>query len=264
MDMKRMALGFAVALIGTLSASVLLAQSFSIDLTSPGIIAPPGDSILGLGPVEPLAAPPLPAIALPVPILVAGTGVAPIEVDALSYHSTHDVFDGAVFSVASGSCGAPATAVATEAACAPDTGEQVADVYFATFIVPGNVLVLDGNGVATPGAAPPVGLPESAFANLDALDATVPPPAAGSATVYFSVSPASVAAYAAGSSPADIFSATNSPGFSAPTPTVYASEVVLGLAPGDDIDALHVVEEGTAGFGAGDTVYFHLHLAHPP
>ena len=56
MSRKGNSLVSAALLLGTLWASALLAQSFSIDLTSPGITAPPGDSILGLGPVEPFSA----------------------------------------------------------------------------------------------------------------------------------------------------------------------------------------------------------------
>ena len=168
-------------LIGILSASVLLAQSFSIDIPSPGITPPvPGDAILGSGPVVVATIPP--TIALPAPITVPGAG-AGIEVDALSYPHPSIVPTGIIFSVAPGS-------------------DESADIYFSTAGSGGNALIRDGNG----STATSLGLPEPAFANLDGLDTTSPEPTAGTLTIFYSVDPATAAGPYTPASPADIFS----------------------------------------------------------
>ncbi len=241
----------ALTLALTSATGQVAAQSFSIDIPSPGITPPvPGDAILGPGPVV-ASPPPPPTIALPAPILVAGAG-AGLEVDAFSY-DVHSVFapDGANFGVGPGSAGVAGSAVMAESG-----GDEVADLYYSAFTMT-NVLTHDGNG----SSGTPLGLPEPAFANLDAADMTVPPPALGSVTVLFSVDGATAAGPYGGASPADIFAAPNGPGYSLPggmPPGVYAAAATLGLMAADDVDALFWMEDGMAGATAGDMVFFSL------
>ena len=104
----------------------LLAQSFSIDIPSPGITPPvPGDAILGSGPVGPYGVPP---VALPAPVLVPGAGPG-IEVNALSYPVLgHFAPDGVTFSVSPGRAGGVGTAVAAQFA----TLDEPADIHRCT------------------------------------------------------------------------------------------------------------------------------------
>lgn len=248
MNRKRIFLGSASALIIPLCASALLAQSFSVDAPT-GL---PPDDIFGPGPGVPV-------------LIFPGGGAPPVEVDAFSYHTGVFVPDGVNFSVERGSVGAAASAVAAQFAIG--AGEQVADIYFAGGTGT-NILILDGNGLTAP-TAPPLGLVET-DSNLDALDATPTPPPAGGA-VYFSVDPGTVmvgGAYAAtGFSPADVFSTPGVPGYAfpaaAPPVAAYATEAALGLVPGDDINGLHYMEDGTPGASGGDMVYFSLALGSP-
>ncbi len=239
----------ATILILTLWTGALLGQTFSIDGPSPGITPAVPDDILGPGPV-PVG--PFP-IAFPGPIVVAGSGIG-VEVDALSYDA-HPVvpalgLTGAAFSVAPGSVGVAGSAVLAES----PGGDEAADIYFAGFMFT-NILLFDGNG----STGPPLGLPEPSLANLDAVDALTPTP--GTVTAIFSVDPATAAGTYFGASPADLFGAPNAPGYSFPgggVPGVYAAAAALGLAATDDIDAVHYMEDGTAGASAGDMVYFSL------
>jgi PEP-CTERM motif len=96
--------------------------------------------------------------------------------------------------------------------------------------------------------------------NTDAWDGGPLPPPGGA--IHYSVTPADTAGHPSylGFSPADIFISPAIPGYSTPgAPVVYAGFAALGLvAPGDDIDALAIIEDGVPGFTAGDTVYFSL------
>ena len=238
---KAISSGLATTLILTLWAGALLAQSFSVDLPSPGITPADGDSIFVPGGI--IVSPPPPPPIAPPPTLVAGSA-AGIEVDAFSFHGPVYVPDGAILSVTPGSVGAAG-------------GDHAADFFFAGFMS-ANILLLDGNGVAAPGAAPPLGLPEPSFANLDALDGTTPPPLAAS-LLYFSVDPGTAAGPYGGASAADVFTGAG-PGYSLPggVPPVYATAAALGLAAADDINGLHYMEDGAPGSSAGDMVYFSL------
>jgi len=115
-------------------------------------------------------------------------------------------------------------------------------------------LVFDGDGTS----GPSLGLTEESTAdNTDALDMYSVP----GEIIYFSVSPAALASYPPGTSAADVFMVTPSaPGYDASPPAVrYASAEVLGLAGGDDIDALVVFEDGDGVFTPGaDVVVFSL------
>ncbi len=242
----------ALAMIA--GAGPLAAQSFSIDAPSPGIAPPVPDDILAPGP--PVIAPPPPgSIPFPGPILVAGAGMG-FEVDALSY-DLHPVFtpDGANFSVDPASGGAAATAVAAEAA----TGDHPADLFHSPFGGT-NTLTHDGNGSAV--GPLPLGLPEPAAANLDAADMTVPPPAAGTVMVYFSVSAATAAGPPyPGLSGADIFFEPNVAGYTFPggmPPAPALAAAGIGLMAADEINALFYMEDMMPGPTAGDVIYFSL------
>ena len=41
-------------------------------------------------------------------------------------------------------------------------------------------------------------------------------------------------------------------------PAVYATDVMLGLGPGDDIDAVAIIDDGSGGPSPGNTIYFSL------
>ncbi len=232
------------------------AQVFSLDALNFDL-APPDDlfPVPGVGPP-------------PVPILVGGTGfhpAGPVDVDAMSFGT---VFPGihpvirAEFSVSPGSAGLAASAVGLESA----TGDHPADI-FGSFLGGGNFQVFDGNGVATPGLAPSMGVTEPAsvppgVSNTDAWDADPLPPTA--LPIFFSLTPADVAAVGhpvyAGLSAADIFANFTIPGYTvvAPAPIIHAGFGALGLVFLDDIDALAIIEDGQVGFSAGDAIYFSL------
>ena len=216
------------------------AVSFSIDLPSPstGVFLP--DDILN---------DPAPVIAVP--------GVA-FEVDAFSYGRNLPFGPNPLtyyFSVDRVSVGALGTAVNGEAAF----GDQAADIYVSTGAGT-NFQFRDGDGFlanpATPGApAPPLGLLEPVPLpgdNVDGLDLRNIGP-----MVYWSVDPATAAAYGAGFSAADIFMAPTAPGYSG-APALYANAALLGLLVGDDIDAMVYFEDGTPGATAGDLILFSL------
>lgn len=197
----------------------------------------------------------------PPAILVPGL-LVPLGVDAISYdRPLSDMALAHAFSVSPGSLGAAGTAVATQSAFF----EQAADIYVSAGLG-GNALLFDGNGIAAPtgATAGPLGLIEGpAGDNLNALDLRVVSP---SGLIYFSVDPFTAGAAYGGpplGSAANIYIAPFvplAPGYDAPVPvpTIYASFLLLGLAPLDNIDALVVFEDGLPGFGPLDVVRFSL------
>ena len=237
MRMRLILPGFAAVLISMLCASSLPAQSFSVDLPTVGLA---GDDIFS------------PTTGT---VVIAGSGMG-FEVDAFSYHSPVYIPDGANFSVSFGTAGLAGSAVAIEAA--KGIGEEAPDVFFAGFMGT-NVQILDGDGSSAPTLVLPDPTPAGAPQSLDALDAT-PGAVPLVPSVFFSVDTATATTYGVGG-PADVYTAPPGPGYTFPggaAPPVYAPAAALGLVAGDDIDGLHYMEDGTAGAGAGDVVYFSL------
>jgi len=235
-------LSLLVLLLSLAAAS--RAVTFSTDATS-GVLNGPGD-LLNPG-----------GVAIPPPIILPGGGP---EVNAFSYgHPGLGSIDTsrAFFSVSLGSAGLVGTAVRAESSANP--GDESADIFSSVIGSGINLQVFDGDGVPhTLPAAPALGLPEPplALANLDALDLRSGP----LSSLYWSVNPLSAAAapYAPAGSPADVWFSPPVPGF-ATMPALYAPSAALGLLGADDIDALVVVEDGTAGFAfATDTVFLSL------
>jgi hypothetical protein len=177
-----------------------------------------------------------------------------IQADAMSYDRLGGIIaTTALFSVSPGSSGLGGTAVAAQAA----TSDEPADIFVSSF-GGGNAQLFDGNGVPS-GAA--LGLVEPFTApgdNVDGLDARLT-----GTTVYWSVDPTTAGSAVAGgiymaSGAADIFLSPPVVGYTL-FPALYASSAFLGLMSADDIDAVVVFEDGTAGFSAtGDTVFFSL------
>ena len=182
------------------------------------------------------------------------------DVDALSYG--HDFGPDAApvtFSVASGSGGAAASDVATQAACSP--AQPQADI-FSTALDGSNTLLFDGDGVnAACETATAVGLveiPESddidAFESLSANTIDIELDGEPDAPVFFSLSSGSPSLAALGRGQADILWTVGGT-----QPGVFAFAATLGLQAGDDIDGLCVADDGDAFFEPGiDAVAFSL------
>jgi hypothetical protein len=151
------------------------------------------------------------------------------------------------FSVSRTTVGMPATIVNAEA-----TGNGAAGDIFWGFIIP--------NGGAAQGPwrlddAPNIGLtPLPAESDVDGVEglnggAVLP-------IAYFSLDAATAAAY--GVSAADVLYQV-AVGTGAPPPMVFAAEAVMGLLPGDDIDAVAVFDLVAPGtFGVGDFIFVSL------
>lgn len=237
----------ALALLGlsTMSAQAVTYSIDAISHTAGG--SPNEDDLMNPGP----------ALAVP------GIGVSGVEVDAMSYGRTGSIspLDVEVyFSVTRGSVGLPGTGVAGESLF----GDHSGDIFVST-LTGSNIQFRDGNGVMinplTPGApSPGLGLfePIPAFPpgdDVDALDlrlAPVPVPGLGP-SIFWSVDPATaggVGVYVGlGATAADVFWSPALVGYSG-VPTVYAPAALLGLLPGDDIDALVWFEDDVGGMGS--------------
>jgi len=248
-ECRRIASGpcLLAAMLITVATNNAGAEGFSLDLTSATTIpAPPtpGD-VLSPGP------------AVLIPEAAVTAGIVAFELDAVSNGNDAPIVQNApvYFSVDVPSAGAPATAVAAEVAGAlgPD---HPGDIY-SSLGLGTNTLFRDGNGLANPGLgiAPALGLVEPIGGmpdNVDAYDRDI-----GVHPVYFSWSPA---AAAASPSPADI---VFNPVPGGPT-SLFASEAGLGLVPGDDIDALVVLDsDGSTTFTPGDFVFYSLAAGSP-
>ena len=194
-------------------------------------------------------------------------GTPTVQTDAFTFGRLHigDIY----FSVDRGTIGLPGTSVFGQATFGP--GETAhADVFrgLGGGGVGSNALVLDGDGSAGPIAAGPVfGLFEGPVGSddIDALEVDDFFGQNHSASIvgprgFWSVDGGTIAgdpAYAL-LSPADIFDLAPFPG-AYPTPGLYATAAALGLVPGDDIDALEVLDVVTPAFGdPGDLVLFSL------
>ncbi|MFV1994179.1 MAG: PEP-CTERM sorting domain-containing protein [Verrucomicrobiales bacterium] len=238
----------AVALLFVAGTTIdARAITFSLSLPSPTPFM--GDEIL----VDPGAPAPAPAATI-----IPAAGAA--ETDAFTYAHFGTADETTLyFSVDSGSAGAVGSAVALEAAGAGGgPGDHPADVFASTGAGL-NFLVWDGDGVANPGAAANIGIVEPVALpgdNLDGLDMRIP-----GIDIYWSVDPATIAGSPpyAGGSPANIYISPVAPGYSGGPFGVYALEAALGLLPGDDIDALEILEDGVPGFLIGaDSILFSL------
>jgi len=167
------------------------------------------------------------------------------DVDALSYGADSSAGDApVVFSVALGSAGLPDTAVAEQAACGP--AQPQADAFSAP-LDGSNSLLFDGDGINSDcPTADALGLVERPLSDdLDALNEQPPgfvdPEADGSIdeAVFFSLAAGSPTLDVSIRGPADVLWTVG--GFQ---PGIYASAEALGLQPGDDIDALCLINEG--------------------
>jgi hypothetical protein len=191
----------------------------------------------------------------PAPII---PGAGPFEVDAFTYGHVGVLFSSISafeFSVDPFSVGVPASAVFAEASFF----EAHADVFASVIGSGTNGLVFDGDG----STGPPLGLSELPPPTTDDVDGYDKNGAPILGFIWWSVDPPTTAVPPyLGLSPADIFVAPSVPGYSgAPPPVPYATAATLGLTPGDDIDALVILEDGAAVGGpltAGDCVLFSL------
>ena len=233
------------------------AQTFSLDLATAAANGVVEDDLLLPGPALLLpGAAGLPPVPPPPP---------PADIDGLSFGQVFlsgHTLTGAEFSVTPGSIGAAGTAVIGESGGVGFVDEP-ADI-FVSALGGSNGLVWDGDGV--PGPAPPLGVLEPG-SNTDAWDFTPPfgmPPIGPG--IHYSL-PAAVAAghpiyFGSGATGSWIFFSPPVVGYSV-MPAVYATDVMLGLLPLDDIDGLSIIEDGLGGFTPGDTVYFSLTAASP-
>ena len=222
-----------------LAAAQSHGQAFSV--TAGGLTPAPGDDILNPGPV------------LALPGTIAGPPLSPaLEVDAFSWGYTADFpVTGYEFSIDPASAGAIGAAGAEIA-----FGDHPADIYGSAG-AGGNVLLWDGDGVPTPGAAPALGLFEPGD-NVDGWDARAGPGPA----IFYSLD--SLSAGPGGGLAADVFLGPAVPSYDFPFPGIYAPAPALSLdtlgAGTDDIDALVVFDHsGAPGvFDALDYILFSL------
>lgn len=218
------------------------AQVFTLD----GATAP----INGVAPDDLLL--PGPAILLPGALGIP-LGPPPVDIDGFTFSQVFApgyTVVGVDFSVAPGSVGSAGTAVFAQSAF----GDEPADIY-SSGLGGFNVHTADGNG-APPGPALPLGVIEPG-SNVNGWDAT--PPFGPASGIFYSVTTADTLAHPlfAGASGADIFFAPPVPGYSV-TPAIFATAGGLGLLPGDDIDALAIIEDGSFSPSPGDDIFFSL------
>ena len=241
------------ALIATLSVGIVQAQTFSLDGASaplngvfPDDLLLPGPAVImpGAGGLPPGPIPPPP----------------PVDVDAFTFSQVfagpHTVL-GVDFSVAPGSVGVAGTAVSVESG-GVGFADEPADI-FGSGLGGGNVQIADGDGFPL-GPAIPLGVIEPG-SNVDGWDATPPFGPPGFPGIYFTIT-----AFDAGAHPvyagfgftgADIFFSPPVVGYSV-APALFATGASLGLGPGDDIDALAIIEDGSGGPSVADVVFFSL------
>ncbi len=185
----------------------------------------------------------------PGPALVLGGGL--FNVDGFSYgFSAPFGVTSVLFTVDPASVGAVGTAVAGQAGAGP--GETAAaDIFRTALIAPGtNTLFADGDGSVL--GAVPLGIPEPP-SDVDAVDGRF-----SGARGFWSLDTASLGlALGGATSGADVLD-DFLPG-TYPDTGPYATAAALGLAMGDEIDGLEVVDVGGLGFGdIGDILYFSL------
>lgn len=192
------------------------------------------------------------------------------DLDALSFGHDLSGPPGALFSVGPGAQGAPGSAVETQTSCPPvlpGAAPEAQPDVFRSDLGGTNELLLDGNGpVGSCQVAFPLGLVEASTArdDLDALDASDASAVDSNGDgvpdqpLYFSLDAASPSLAALGLSPADILVTAGGA-----IPTAYASADALGLAVGDDIDAVCLRDDGDGRFGPADNIVFSLRAGSP-
>ncbi len=239
----------------TVCTGVAHAQTFSLDGVSSGPNGVFPDDLLfpGPAPILPGAGGLLPGPLTPPPVDVDGFTFSQV------FPAAHTVL-GVDFSVAPGSIGSAGTAVFGESG-GVGFADEPADI-FSSGLGGGNGLTWDGDGIPSPGLPTfgPLGVIEPG-SNTDGWDATPPfGPPAFPGIIY------TITAFDAGAHP--VYSGTGATGsyifFSPPVvgysvlPALYATDVAVGLGPGDDIDALALIEDGIFGPTPGDAIYFSL------
>lgn len=176
-------------------------------------------------------------------LVLPGSGPG-IEVDAISgaNHPLEDLF---AFSVDHNSFGWPGTDVDKETNL-PLFGDQPADIYWSG-LTGNNTLMWDGDGAPNPLLAPSLGLIEqpSPADNLDGLELH-----GFTSSIFYSLDLASGIA-------ADVMVAPAIPGYDAQG-VPYANWTMLGLQPGDDIDALVVFDDGDGVYNNQDYILFSI------
>jgi len=187
------------------------------------------------------------------------------DLDALSYGDDDpaQAAPAIFFSVAPAAQGTVGSAVRTQHDC--PAAEPEGDEFGSTFDFT-NTLVMDGNGpIGTCASAFPLFLIEGATRDdLDALDrqdpTAVDPDLNGvpDSPIYFSLDPTSPSLGTLGLHAADILKTVGGN-----APSVFASRASLGLAAGDDVDALCLRESGDGAFGLGDALHFSLAAGSP-
>jgi hypothetical protein len=197
-------------------------------------------------------------------LLCAGSGAVD-EIAALSYGND---FQGSElpavqFSVSGASQGLPGSAVNAEANCSP--AEAAADA-FESALDGSNLQDLDGDGNAC-AANSGYGLGLDEALNGDDLDALASDPCPAvdhdcngflEEPVYLSLAGGSPSLALLGASPADILATGD--GYTA---LVWASQAQLGLAAGDTIDAICLLEDGDLAYGPGDRLLISLAAGSP-
>jgi hypothetical protein len=233
--------------------------SFSLDPTSPSLIAIGATAADVLNPTVPPALGPLPPPAVAIP--AAALGLVPGDViSSISYGLMAPILPGpglqVNFSVDAAATGAPFAPPPANVSCEFVGGQSAADVFLAQPLGPPllfpNVLSLDGNGLADSPCGPPplpgLGLVEPGPDNLVSLEmcsaATVFAGGVLTAPVYFTLAPGSPGLIAIGATSNDIL-AVFPPGFAPPIVAVPGLAVGLGpVLPGcgaplcDEIDAM--------------------------
>ncbi len=245
----------AGVLCTTLCTGVVWAQTFSLDGVSSGPNGVFPDDLLLPGP-----APLLPGAGGLIPGPLPPPPPSPVDVDGFTFSqvfpAAHTVL-GVDFSVAPGSVGAAGTAVIVESG-GLGFADEPADI-FSSGLAGGNVQTADGDGLPL-GPAIPFGVIEPG-SNVDGWDATAPFGPAGFPGIIYTIT-----AFDAGAHP--VYAGTGATGsylfFSPPVvgysvlPALFATDLAIGLGPGDDIDAVALIEDGIFGPTPGDAIYFSL------
>jgi hypothetical protein len=251
--------GLTVCVLLTVMCSgVTHAQTFSLDGPTAGLNGVFPDDLLFPGP-----APLLPGAAGLPPPPPPGIPLPPVDVDAFTFSqvfpAAHTVL-GVDFSVAPGSIGAAGTAVIGESG-GVGFADEPADI-FSSGLAGGNGLTWDGDGIPTPGVPSfgPLGVIEPG-SNTDGWDATPPFGPVGFPGIYYTITAFDAAAHpvytGTGATGSYIFFSPPVVGYSV-LPALYATDAAIGLGPGDDIDALALIEDGSGGPSPADVIYFSL------
>lgn len=254
-SLKTALLPLVVAACGAFSATGF-SQQYSVGLG--GFSGMAGDDLFAPGAFPGLL---LPGVGLDVDAIALGRPPADLENPGLALEFSVDVF----------ATGAPGTAVNTETIGGFwGPMDQPGDIYTTAPGGPAgtNTLLWDGDGVANPGFAPPLGLLEppggtvppipGLYDELDAWDRQAVP---SFGTIWFSYSMATAPVGFTGS---DILLTPYIPGYDiSPPALMYLPGLALGLGGGDELDALVVFDDGIVGFTPGDAILYSLGTGAP-